>query len=70
MDVSNFGCDERFYLLFTLLNSIETWNLRKKNNYTMYHWDLLGTFSLLTFSYFISNFNSVQIMYVYLIFSH
>ena len=35
MDVSNFGCDERFYLLFTLLNSIETWNLRKKKLYNV-----------------------------------
>ena len=29
MVASNFGCDECFSLLYTLLDSMETWNLRK-----------------------------------------
>ena len=53
MGASNFGCDECFSLLFTLLDSMETWNLRRKKN-TMIHWNFLGIFTLLTLSYFYS----------------
>ena len=30
MGASKFGCDECFSLLFTLMDSMETWNFRKK----------------------------------------
>ena len=54
MGASNFGCDECFSLLFTLLDSMETWNFRRKKNYTVIQWNFLGIFTLLTLSYFYS----------------
>ena len=53
MGASIFGCDECFSLLFTLLDSKETWDFRRRKNYS----DSLELFRNIytkTLSYFFS----------------
>ena len=54
MGASKFGCDECFSLLFTLLDSMETWNFRRRKKLYSDSLELFRNIYTKTLSYFYS----------------